>query len=118
MGVLTKLLSPTLMNELQAFPLLRHKMPFRNKYASLRINLATLINLDTNMSHRYSLLCWSILDAEIGIAPAYLTRILYNIPIGPTPRTFNNPYLLLCLPFLISKTRETPFQVFLTEQYG
>jgi hypothetical protein len=73
--------SPTLTNELLAFPLLRHKIqtfvwsfrrkPFRNKYASPRTNLTTLMNLDTNLNHRYKLLCHEILDKEIRVAPVY-----------------------------------------------
>ncbi len=61
-----KTVSPTLTNHVQVFPLLRHKIqtfaqriqckPFLNKYASPRINLAMLMNLDANLSRHYRLL--------------------------------------------------------------
>ncbi len=63
------------------------------------------------MSRRNELLCRNILDAGIGVAPKYETRIRDNIHIRPTVLTFNNAYQLLCLPSLTSKTRETAFQV-------
>jgi hypothetical protein len=75
------------------------------------LTLTTLMNLDTNMSHRYRLLCGEILDDEIGIAPAYQTRTRDNIHIRPTQRTFHNAYQVLRPPSLTYKTRETPFQV-------
>jgi hypothetical protein len=86
-------------------------MPFRQKFASPRSILALLLQLDTNMSRRYKLLCRSILDTEIQVAPAYQTRIRDNIHIRPTAHTFNNAYQLLRLPLLTSKTKETAFQV-------
>ncbi len=55
-----KTVSADLVNAVHALPLLRHKcqifaqrfqcQPFRNKYASSRMNLATLLNMDTNLS--------------------------------------------------------------------
>jgi hypothetical protein len=61
-GGLDKTISPTLMTNLQAFPLLRYKiqlfaqnfqrMPFQKKYARTKTNLATLVNVDTHMSQR------------------------------------------------------------------
>jgi hypothetical protein len=120
-GGLDKDISPDLLNSLQDSPSLRHKlrlfaqvfqqMPFRHKFASPRSILATFIQLDTNMSRRNKILCRSILDAEIGVAPAYQTRARDNIHIRPTVHTFNNAYQLLRLPLLPSKTRETAFQV-------
>jgi hypothetical protein len=93
-------------------------MPFRNKYdASPRSILASLMHLDTNMSRRNKLLCRNILDAEIGVAPAYLTRTQDNVHIHPTIPIFNNAYQLLRLPSLTSIMREQPFK-FSTEQYG
>jgi hypothetical protein len=80
-GGIDKDISPDLLNSLQAFPSLRHKlrlfaqvfqrMPSRHKYASPRSILATLIQSDTNMSRRNKLICRSILDADIGVAHAY-----------------------------------------------
>jgi hypothetical protein len=70
-----------------------------------------MIQLDTNMSRRNKLLCRSIPDAEIGMAPAYHTRARDNVHIRPTIQTFNNAFNLLRLPSLTSKTRETAFQV-------
>jgi hypothetical protein len=120
-GGIDKDISPDLLTSLQDYPSLRHKMklfsqafrrmPFRQKFASPRSNLASLILLDTNMSRRYKLLCRSILDTEIKIAPAYQTRIRDNIHIRPTIHTFNDAYQLLRLPLLTSKTREIAFQV-------
>ncbi len=120
-GGIDKDISPDKLTSLQDFPSLRHKlrlfaqafqrMPFRGKYASPRSILATLIQLDTNMSRRNKLLCRNILDADIGVAPAYQTRALDNVHIHPTVPTFNNAYQLLRLPLLTSKTRETAFQV-------
>jgi hypothetical protein len=86
-------------------------MPFRNKFASPRTNIAILLNLDTNVSWQNILLCRSILDSEIGVAPAYQARIHDDIHICPSINTFNNFYQLLCLPSLTSKTRGTVFQV-------
>jgi hypothetical protein len=120
-GGIDKDISPELITALQDYPSLRHKlrlfsqaflrMPFRQKFASPRSILASLIQLDTNMSRRYKLLCRDILDTEIKVAPAYQTRIRDNIHIRPTVHTFNNAYQLLRLPLLTSKTRETAFQV-------
>jgi hypothetical protein len=88
-GGIDKTASPMLMNVLQAFPFLRHKIelftqsfhhrPFRNKYVSPRTNLEMLMNLDPNYSHRYRLLCYEILDTEIRAVPAYKTSIRGNI---------------------------------------
>jgi hypothetical protein len=75
------------------------------------LTLTTLMNLDTNMSLRYRLLCREILDNEIGIAPTYQTRTRDNLHIRPTKRTFCNAYQVLRLPSLTYKTRETPFHV-------
>jgi hypothetical protein len=120
-GGIDKDISPDILNSLQAYPSLQHKlrlfaqafqqMPFRQKYASPRSILATLIQLDTNMSRRNKLLCWSILDATIGIAPAYQTRARDSLHIRPIVHIFNNAYHLLRLPGLTSKTRETAFQI-------
>jgi hypothetical protein len=120
-GGIDKELSPDLLTSLQAFPPLRHKlrlfaqafqkMPFRNKYASPRTILASLIQLNINLSRRNKLLCRNSLDAEIGIAPVYQTRTRDNILIRPTVHTFNNAYQLLRLPTFTSKTRETAFQI-------
>jgi hypothetical protein len=101
------------MADLKAFPALcctnlsfiqsfLHK-PFRNRYASPRTNLPMLINLDPNLSQRYRLFCRDALDAEIGIAPAYNTRVKDNTHIQPPQCTFNNAYQLLWLPILTSK---------------
>jgi hypothetical protein len=86
-------------------------MPFRNKFATPRSPLATLMNLGINMSRWNKLLRRSILDSEIGTAPAYQIRIRDDIHICPTIPTFNNTYQLLRLPSLMSKIRETAFQV-------
>jgi hypothetical protein len=63
------------------------------------------------MSLRNRLLCRSILDDEIGVAPAYHTRARDDVQIRPTVQTFNNAFQLLRLPSLTSKTREIAFQV-------
>jgi hypothetical protein len=120
-GGIDKNISPELLTALQPYPALRHKltlfaknfqrMPFRNKYANPRTILASIIQLDTNMSRRNKLLCRNILDAEIRVAPAYHTRIRDNIQIRPTTQIFNNAFHLLRLPSLTSKTRETAFQI-------
>jgi hypothetical protein len=103
-GCIEKTVSAMLMTSLQTIPLLRHKiqlfvqnfqwMPFRNKYARPRKNFATLMNLDTNMSQQYRLLCRSILDTEVGVAPAYQTRIQDYMYIQG--KTYNTD-LLQCL---------------------
>jgi hypothetical protein len=120
-GGIDKIVSPMLIADLQAFPLLCHKielfaknfqsMPFRNKYASPRLNLSTLMNLDTNISRRNRLLCKRVLDTEIGVAPAYQTRTQDDIHLRPTMRTFHNVYQLLHLPSLTPKTREKAFKM-------
>ncbi len=120
-GGIDKDISPELLTSLQDYPSLRHKlrlfaqafqrMPIRNKYASPRSILDTMIRMDTNMSRRNKLICRSILDADIGVAPAYQTRARDNVHIRPSVPTFNNAYQLLRLPLLTSKTRETAFQV-------
>jgi hypothetical protein len=56
------------------------------------------------------LLSRQILDDELGVAPAYQTRIRDDIYIRPLIGTFKNAYQLLRLPTLTSKTRETAFQ--------
>ncbi len=113
-GGIDKIISPVLLNSLQAYLTLRHnlrlfaqafqRMSFRNKYSSQRSTLATFMHLDTNMSRRNKLLCRSILNAEIGVAPAYQTRAQDNIHIRLTIPTFNNANQLLRLPSLTSKT--------------
>jgi hypothetical protein len=120
-GGIDKNVSPDLLTNLQPYPALRHKlmlfaqgfqrMPFKDKYANSRSTLASMIQLDTNISRRYKLLCRSTLDAEIGVAPAYHTRTRDDIHIRPTLQMFNNAFHLLRLPSLTSKTRETAFQV-------
>jgi hypothetical protein len=120
-GGIDKNVSPDLLTSLQPYPALRHKltlfaqgfqrMPFRNKYANSRSTLASMMQLDTNMSRRNKLLCRSILDDEIKVAPAYHTRIRDNIQIRPTLQIFNNAFHLLRLSSLTSKTRETAFQI-------
>jgi hypothetical protein len=120
-SVIDKDISPDLLISLQDFTSLCHKlrlfaqafqrMSFRNRYASPRSILATMIQLDTNVSCRNKLMCRSILDVDIGVAPAYQTRAQDNVHIRPTVPTFNNAYQLLRLPLLTSKTRETAFQV-------
>jgi hypothetical protein len=120
-GGIDKNVSPNLLTSLQPYPALRHKlilfaqgfqqMPFRNRYANPRSTLASLMQLDTNMSRRNKLLCRSILDDEIGVAPAYHTRTRDDIQIRPTIQIFNNAFHLLRLPSLTSKTRETAFQI-------
>jgi hypothetical protein len=74
-GGIEKDKSPDLLTSLQPCLSLRHKlrlfaqafqrMPFRNKYASPRMILASVIHLDINMSRRNELLCRNILDVEI-----------------------------------------------------
>ncbi len=103
-GGIDKTISPDLLTYLQAYQSLSHKlrlfaqafqcMPFRNKYASPRSILATFMHLDTNTSRRNNLLCRSILDAEIGVAPAYQTRTRDNVYIHPTIPKFTNAYQL------------------------
>ncbi len=120
-GGIDKNVSPDLLTSLQPYPALRHKltlfaqgfqrMPFRDKYANPRSTLASMMHLDTNMSRRNKLLCRSILDDEIKVAPAYHTRTRDNIQIRPTMQIFNNAFHLLRLPSLTSKTRETAFQI-------
>ncbi len=118
-GGIDKVVSPMLMTVLPAFPTLCHIIklfiqgflhrPFWNKYASLKTNLTTLMNLDANLCRRYRLLCQGIFDTGIGIAPAYNIRVRDNILVNirPIPRTFSNAYQLLWLPILTSKTRDT-----------
>jgi hypothetical protein len=120
-GGIDKNVSPELLASLQPYPALRHKltlfaqrfqrMPFRNRYANPRTTLASILQLDTNISRRNKLLCRNILDSEIRVAPAYYTRIRDNIQIRPTTQIFNNAFHLLRLPSLTSKTRETAFQI-------
>jgi hypothetical protein len=120
-GGIDKNVSPELLASLQPYPALRHKltlfaqgfqrMPFRDKYANQRTTLASIMQLDTNMSRRNKLLCRCILDDEIRVAPAYHTRIRDNIQIRPTTQVFNNAFHLLRLPSLTSKTREIAFQI-------
>jgi hypothetical protein len=68
--------------------------PYHNKYASPRTNLATIINLDANLSRRYCLKCRELLDTSIGVAPAYQTRIRDGIAIPPSQPAFSNAYNL------------------------
>jgi hypothetical protein len=93
-GGIDKNISPDLLTSLQPYPALCHKltlfaqgfqrMHFRDRYASPRSTLASMMQLDTNMSRWNKLLCRSILDEEIKVAPAYHTRARDNIQIRPT----------------------------------
>jgi hypothetical protein len=107
-----KTASPMSMNEQQAFPLLRHKIQIFTQSQS-KINLVMLINLDANLSCRYRLICRHILDAEIGISPAYpenKRQYTYVYDLHHRPSTMPTKYQLLRLPALTSKTRETACQ--------
>jgi hypothetical protein len=65
------------------------------------------LQLDTNLSQRYHLKCWEILEKSIGVAPVYHTRSWDAIAIRPDIRSFNSTYHLLRLPTLTWKTRVT-----------
>jgi hypothetical protein len=87
------------------------QQPFHNKYSCPRTALLSIVNLDTNLSRRFKLKCREILDASIGVAPAFRTRIRDNLQVRVTQRMYNNAYQVLRLPTLTSKTRETAFQI-------
>jgi hypothetical protein len=120
-GRIDKAISPEVMNSLAPYPMLRHKLkalvqtllkqPFHNKYSCPRSNLAILANLEINLSRRYRIKNREILDAAIGVAPAYHTRIRDGLAVRPSQRDFTNAYDILRLPSITSKTRETAFQI-------
>jgi hypothetical protein len=102
-GAIDKTISPDILALLTQCPALQHKltiftrpfryMPFTDKYASPRTNLVELMNLDKNLSRRYSLKGQELLDTSIGVAPAYHTRIRDEIAMRPDQCTFNpTPY--------------------------
>ncbi len=74
------------------------RKPFRNKYASLRTNLTTMINLDKNLSKKYILLCWSIAN-EIGIVPAYNMRVRDNLHICTSHHPVPSAMLTNCFDY-------------------
>jgi hypothetical protein len=90
------------------------KQPFHNKYSCPRSNLATLTNLDVNLSRRYRIKNRELLDTAIGVAPSYQTRIRDGLAVRPSQRDFTNSYSILRLPTITSKTRETAFQILRT----
>jgi hypothetical protein len=105
-GGIDKNVSPDLLTSLQPYPALRHKlilfaqgfqrMPFRDKYANPRTTLASMMQLDTNMSRRNKLLCRSILDDEIRVAPAYHTRTRDKFRSGP-PYKYSTMHSTSCV---------------------
>ncbi len=126
-GGIDKNVSPDLLISLQPYPALRHKltlfaqgfqrMPFRDKYANSRSTLASMMQLDTNMSRRNKLLCRSILDDEIKVAPAYHTRTRDNIQIRPTLQIFNNAFHS-CVSHPSHPKQEKPLSKYSTEPFG
>ncbi len=120
-GRIDKAISPEVLNSLAPYPMLRHKLtalvqallkqPFHNKYSCPRSNLAILTNLDINLSRRYRIKNRELLDAAIGVAPAFNTRIRDNLTVRPSQRDFTNAYNILRLLVITSKTRETAFQI-------
>jgi hypothetical protein len=72
---MTLFLYPALQHKLGIFERLFLQKAFRNKFASPHTNLVTLLQLNTNLSQKYRLKCWEILDTSIEVAPAYQTRI-------------------------------------------
>jgi hypothetical protein len=120
-GRIDKAVSPEVMNSLAPYPMLRHKLkalvqallkqPFHNKYSCPRSNLAILANLEINLSRRYRIKNRELLDAVIGLAPAYHTRIRDGLAVRPSQRDFTNAYNIIRLPAITSKTRETAFQI-------
>jgi hypothetical protein len=120
-GRIDKAISPEVLNSLAPYPMLRHKLkalvqallkqPFHSKYSCPRSNLAILTNLDINLSRRYRIKNRELLDAAIGVAPAFNTRIRDNLTVRPSQRDFTNAYNILRLPAITSKTRETAFQI-------
>jgi hypothetical protein len=116
-GDIDKTISPRLLNDPYVSPLLIHKIqifsqnfqrnPFRIKYASLRTSFTMLMNLDTNMSHCYRLLCRDILDNEIGIAEGVAGWVLPWFPsllraggVGEQGTTLTHDKLLIPHPTL------------------
>jgi hypothetical protein len=120
-GRIDKAISQEVLTALAPFPMLRHKLkalvqsllkqPFHNKYSCPRSNLAILAKLDVNLSRRYRIKNREILDTDIGVAPAYQTRIRDGLAVRPSQRDFTNAYNILRLPTITSKTRETAFQI-------
>ncbi len=57
---------------------------FQNKYTSPRASIATLMILNTNLSHRYCLKCWELQNTVKGIGPSTIqelgTTSLYVYP--------------------------------------
>ncbi len=63
------------------------------------------------LSRQYQLKCRELLDEDIGVAPAYQTRIRDEMAIHPSQRAFTDAYNLPRLSLITSKTRETAFQI-------
>jgi hypothetical protein len=95
---------PSLQHKLQIFTCTFLQQPFHNKYSCPRTHLATLVNLNMNLSRWYKLKCRELLDTTVGVDPTYCTRIRDNIAVRPSQRMFTNAYhvqyygyRLLCL---------------------
>jgi exonuclease III len=72
--------------------------------------LSYIMNKDTNISSYHRKTQRSKLDQQLKIAPAYNTRQRDNVYV-PEKNTFNQAYLVVNLPGMPSKTKETAFEI-------
>jgi hypothetical protein len=90
--------------------IINKRPPTQDKWPIPTTPLTFLLNSPNNISTIYRKHAMKAATAQIGIAPAYLTRERDNVYV-PERRTFSAAYEVLNLPMMPSKTKETAFQV-------
>jgi hypothetical protein len=119
-GMLDKAENIMLMQRLQQYPLLRHKLQLlrvqllTNSFidkTSIAVNtLALLLRKDQNISQKYKKIVRHNLHVSLKIPPAFSTRERDGVYV-PERQTFKDAFGVLSLPFMSSKTKETAFQI-------
>ena len=72
--------------------------------------LSYIMNKDTNISAHHRKTQRNKLDQQLKIAPAYSTRQRDNVYV-PEKNTFIQAYLVVNIPGMSSKTKETAFEI-------
>jgi hypothetical protein len=119
-GMLDKTENIMLMQRLQQYPLLRHKLQllraqlltnsFIDKTSIAVTTLALLLRKDQNISQKYKKIVRHNLHVSLNIPPAFGTRERDGVYV-PERQTFKDAFGVLSLPFMSYKTKETAFQI-------
>jgi hypothetical protein len=119
-GMLDKAENIMLLQRLQQYPLLRHKLQllraqlltnsFTDKTSIAVTTLALLLRKDQNISQKYKKIVRHNLHVSLKIPPAFSTRERDGVYV-PERQTFKDAFGVLSLPFMSSKTKETAFQI-------